>query len=192
MMSKRGDPEFPWERQKGETHKAFEAFTVYRTTGRRRSIKNAAQALKKQASLLGRWSSKWNWVERAAEWDAYYEAEQEDEEAEELEKAHIRHRIMARQGLDKIFLRLQSMNPDQIPVPSLGGLARTLVDIELNSYGEPTMEQGFGGSAPDIMVVDWGLSDDDGGESSPPEETTSDITESAPEHDPASGDADLG
>ena len=59
----------PWERQDGETPKAFEAFSVYLELGTIRSVRAAAQKCSKNASLFMRWSAANKWVERAAAHD---------------------------------------------------------------------------------------------------------------------------
>lgn len=65
----------PWERQKGESEKAFEAFRIYRDLGDDRSIPKVSQQCTKSESLLKRWSSKFNWIDRARDYDNELEKE---------------------------------------------------------------------------------------------------------------------
>ena len=44
----------PWERQKGESEKAYEAFAAYRDMGPERSITKVSQSLNKTRTLIGR------------------------------------------------------------------------------------------------------------------------------------------
>jgi hypothetical protein len=60
----------PWERQPGETSKAYAAFCVYRDLGQARSLRTTAEALSRSEALLKGWSSKWNWPERSRAWDS--------------------------------------------------------------------------------------------------------------------------
>jgi hypothetical protein len=62
---------FPWSRQPGESHQAFEAFETYRdgALGGTRSIRGTAEALGKRRQLLERWSARWRWVERCEHYD---------------------------------------------------------------------------------------------------------------------------
>lgn len=59
-----------FERQPGETARAFEAFCVYREGGAARSLVGTAQKLAKNSTTIKEWSAKWAWVERAAAFDA--------------------------------------------------------------------------------------------------------------------------
>ena len=45
----------PWERQKGESEKAFEAFAAYRDLGEKRTISAVVKKLQKSRSLFDRW-----------------------------------------------------------------------------------------------------------------------------------------
>jgi hypothetical protein len=62
---------WPWTRQSGESHQAFDAFQTYVATEVRgvRSIRTAARQLGKSRQLLERWSVRWRWVERCERYD---------------------------------------------------------------------------------------------------------------------------
>jgi len=68
-MPKKRVIEHPWDRQEGEGAKAFEAFAIYRDMGPERSIRKVAQALDKSRTLIGNWSSTYEWVKRSDAWD---------------------------------------------------------------------------------------------------------------------------
>jgi len=53
-----------WERQEGESARAYEAFCLYRDLGPERSLAKVGQALGKSVSLMERWSSEHEWVDR--------------------------------------------------------------------------------------------------------------------------------
>jgi len=63
-----------WERQPNETTKAYEAFCCYRDFGVSRSVRGVAQKLNKSDTIIGRWSTLHNWVERATAYDDHIEA----------------------------------------------------------------------------------------------------------------------
>lgn len=60
-----------WERQSGESRQAFAAFQVYLELGAARSLGVVGQKCNKSVSLLGRWSSRWDWVTRSEAYDAH-------------------------------------------------------------------------------------------------------------------------
>ena len=57
-----------WERQKGESHEAFDAWIAYRDS-EKRSQRATAAKLGKSSTLLSRWASRWSWEERDRAWD---------------------------------------------------------------------------------------------------------------------------
>ncbi|WP_062202045.1 hypothetical protein [Demequina salsinemoris] len=59
-----------WERQDGETPRAFGAFAHYRDAGPTRSLRSTAEAVGVSHRTVFRWSSAHEWVSRAAWWDA--------------------------------------------------------------------------------------------------------------------------
>lgn len=64
-----------WDRLDEESTKAYEAFSVYRDLGTNRSLDAVAQKLKKSATIMGRWSSTYDWVNRAIAYDEYIDAQ---------------------------------------------------------------------------------------------------------------------
>lgn len=70
MAKRKNEAEIlPWERQKGESKQAYEAFAVYRDLGAERSQVKASQQLGKSRQLISRWSSQHNWVSRIDEYE---------------------------------------------------------------------------------------------------------------------------
>jgi hypothetical protein len=63
-------PLHPWNRQPGETSKAYEAFSLYRDLGSERSTRRVSEQLAKSETLIKRWSGKYDWVARAGAWDS--------------------------------------------------------------------------------------------------------------------------
>ncbi|MGE3404356.1 MAG: hypothetical protein AB7K63_17325 [Vicinamibacterales bacterium] len=60
----------PWERQPGESEKAYAAFLAYRNLeSGKRSIVKAAKAVGKSYHLLCRWSAQWSWLQRVGDYD---------------------------------------------------------------------------------------------------------------------------
>lgn len=79
-------------KQFAETAKSREAFDVYLRLGPNRSHAKVAQRLRKKGlKRIAEWSSKYEWVERAAQWDADQRRIQEEQmitQAEQMAKRH--------------------------------------------------------------------------------------------------------
>lgn len=60
----------PWERQAGETVKAYQAFDVYLRM-ENRSLEAVSRQLSKSVPLIKRWSAKYNWVDRVSAYEDY-------------------------------------------------------------------------------------------------------------------------
>ena len=98
-------PEHSWERQQGESAKAFAAFECYRMLGPERTLQAAWEKHytrpgtlrerqrkgKERASQFpgywGAWASKWRWRERAGAWDEEVAALARDQELDRALKA---------------------------------------------------------------------------------------------------------
>ena len=107
-MAKTNTPK-PWERQEGETPKPYEAFCIYRdmkTDDQERSLREVANRLKKSLTLIGRWSSKYSWVERVAAWDD--EQERIEREIAQKEQAKAIREMRKRQAQAGYALQLKA------------------------------------------------------------------------------------
>jgi hypothetical protein len=93
----------PWDRQPGETAKAFAAFRRFLELGATRSLSKAAKAASRSVGLYKRWSRQWGWVERAAAWDGG--------QAREADRARqqLRQQLMERVVHDADQLRRLAM-----------------------------------------------------------------------------------
>ena len=68
----------PWEMLENEPSKAWGAFQVYRDLGVNRTLAGTAKVLESRnlkGGGLKTWSAKYNWVERARQFDAFMDAQ---------------------------------------------------------------------------------------------------------------------
>lgn len=79
------DP-YPWTRRETETSPAYEAFRVYLNQGGARSTANTAQELGKSKTVVDKWSSMHDWVERVRAYEVHMETASTDGIADELVK----------------------------------------------------------------------------------------------------------
>ena len=86
----------------GESAQAYEAAKLYFEMAANRSLEAVAQKLHKSKTIVARWSGRWRWVERAADYDRHVEEQREIDlqqaRATEAQKwierdAHLRERF---------------------------------------------------------------------------------------------------
>lgn len=109
----------PWERQKGESEKAFEAFSIYRDMGAERTITAVVKRLGKSRNLIDRWKDRWEWKERVRLFDNDLEKQARNKAVKDR-KAMVDRQIKiamqvqkkALEALDK--LSVEDMSPKDI------------------------------------------------------------------------------
>jgi hypothetical protein len=88
-----------YDRQDGETTKAYAAFMVYRDMGATRSLTLVAEKIytpqsphnpPRNISQIERWSSQWNWVDRCKDYDGDREQERRQIKSEHDSAAYLR------------------------------------------------------------------------------------------------------
>lgn len=100
----------PWDRQPGETSKAYEAFVTYRDLGGKRTLREVGEILGKSEQVLSVWSTKNHWVSRSSAWDSMPSRKTEEAYAEMAADIAAQHRALS----DKLMARL-SRNLDLLP-----------------------------------------------------------------------------
>lgn len=135
----------PWERQveAGEGEESFAAFAVYRDLGPlRRSVTAVARECDRQRALVGRWSSRWSWVERAGAWDAWLDAQRVDEQVEAVREMARRHAqasdLMTAMWLQRAQAMISAQQLDQIPAAAMPRWLDVAVRVGRLSRGAST------------------------------------------------------
>ena len=126
----------PWERQPGETAKAFEAFSVYRDMGTDQSITKVALSLNKSRAIIGRWSSHWEWASRVRAWDNDLVEAARKQARKDIEEMQQRHIAIGRLLQDKAVEAIES--GVDISARDATALAKLGVDVERLARGEAT------------------------------------------------------
>ena len=127
----------PYERQEDETIKAFEAFCIYRDLGSDRSIVKVREKCGKAIRLLERWSSKYDWVERAQSYDDEMDRKALIQEAKERKHMMKRHATTAMAFQGKVVERLNSFNAEELTASELIRWYEIATKIERTARGEP-------------------------------------------------------
>lgn len=125
-----------WERQDGESGKAYEAFLAYRDMGAARTLSGAARRLGKSRALIDRWRRQWNWEERARAYDKELDRAAYEEALKAVREMSRRHIDMARQMQDKALEALSSLEPDAIRPKDIVAMAHEGVKIERDSRAQ--------------------------------------------------------
>ncbi len=133
-----------WDRQTGESTKAYAAFATYRDLGPSgRSIAKAAQALGKHKVTLEAWSRKWSWVARVEAWDDENERLLRREQDQARKEMCERHAKLGTLFQNKIVQRLMAFSEADLAGMTPRDLAYWLdigVKVERLARGEPTAE----------------------------------------------------
>ena len=120
----------PWERQKGESDKAYEAFVTYRDMGTNRSIRAVAQKLAKSRTQIGKWSSGWEWTERVRAYDNELEKEARAKAVKDRKDMTDRHIKIAMQLQKKALEALTSLEVEAMSPKDIKEYIKMATDLE--------------------------------------------------------------
>lgn len=136
-----------WERQPGEGPKPWEAFVLYRDMPDR-ALRKVAKQLNKSLTIIGRWSSEWNWTERVAAWDNEKDRIARKAHTDEIAKMRKRHAKLAADMLEKSAAALKSMKPERMKPQDVARMVDIAAKLEKLSLGDVTevIEERDGGT----------------------------------------------
>lgn len=165
-MSRNAMPPEPWERQIGESARAFEAFQVYRDMGVNRNIRAAAQQVGKSKTTIQKWSSNHKWVERVAAWDAEQDRITRQAQLDDIKKMRKRHADLASAMLVKAARALQRIPEDEIKAGDVSRMVDTAAKLERISRGdvETVVEERVGETQPTAVTFYMPSNGRDGGD----------------------------
>ena len=130
--------EIRWFRQKGESRKAYEAFAIYRDLGAARTLAKVATHLGKSIDLIKCWSARWEWVDRAASFDANEEWERMVSMREQRTQMFMNDAKIARMVKQKVVDRLATLDANELSPTQLAHWFEVAVKVERLSLGEST------------------------------------------------------
>ena len=131
-MSKHSDSK-PWERRKGESAQAFEAFSIYLEMGAERSLRAVCQKCTKSIPLIKRWSATHKWVERAADYDAELHRKAYAAAVRRNRKMIDRNIRTALQMQEKALLALEELDPADLSPRDMLTMLRDAMKLEWES-----------------------------------------------------------
>jgi hypothetical protein len=119
-----------WERQQGESGKAFEAFAIYRDSGSSRTFQLVADRLQKSSALVRRWAKNYDWEERARAYDNYLDKQQREKAEREIKDMTTRH-IKTAMGLQqKAITALKEITSEDMTTKNILDFIKTGCDME--------------------------------------------------------------
>jgi transposase len=98
-----------WDRQPGETEKAFRAFVIYRDLGWKRSCTLVAKMLGKSTTLIYRWCGPGNWESRCEDFDRSRDRELQKKHKQEIGPSIERHLGLSRMIQSIVLEKLQKI-----------------------------------------------------------------------------------
>lgn len=112
------EPKHEWDRRRDESAVAYAAFVAYRNLGENRSLAKAAKEIAKPKRMLATWSSRNEWVMRAAVWDRHElesaDAVRRDKRHRRIVEMEERHLAIALAFQNKLIERLQTMKASEL------------------------------------------------------------------------------
>ncbi|MGE4583304.1 MAG: hypothetical protein AB7C91_01515 [Sphaerochaeta sp.] len=127
-----------WERQEGESSKAYAAFCIYRDYGVDRSIAKVVQMYGENGTSkaqLFRWSSKYSWVQRCNGFDTFTEQQRRKEITAYRQKMSERHAQNARAIQEKALYALKNVDPSTLSNSELLKYLESGMKIEKEAIG---------------------------------------------------------
>jgi hypothetical protein len=127
----------PWERQPGESVKAFAAFAFYRDLGPgERSTARVRQKYGKNKRLIDRWSSAYDWVKRCAAWDSEVDRQAREAAKKEVLKARKNHARMGAEMVAKAARALMALSDGDITAADITRMADIGAKLERLALGD--------------------------------------------------------
>jgi len=160
------DRAVPWERQPGESVRAYAAFCVYRDLpAGERSLRRAAEIIVQTSSKprrassvqrqLSDWSARWRWVERAAAWDEEQDRLRRARQARAVQEMAERHARQAVAYQEKALRRLMGMEPEELSPKEALMFFIEAAKLERLARGEPDTIQEQRSNWVDAVVEAW-------------------------------------
>jgi hypothetical protein len=130
-----------WERQPGESDPAWAAFVVYRDLPpSERSISRVVSDTGKSRSLIAGWSSRWDWKDRAAQYDRHMDRQATRREIEAIAKMKENHLILATNAQAHLARWIKDVLPGLVPTLTpreFVMLMEFATGLERKAYGDP-------------------------------------------------------
>ena len=119
-----------WERQKGESAQAYEAFSIYLGMGAERSLSAVAKQLSKSLPLIKRWSREKEWQERIRAYDNDVEKQARRKAVASRKDMVDRHIGIAMQLQKKALQALKDLSVEDMTPKDIKEYIKMATDLE--------------------------------------------------------------
>lgn len=120
----------PWERQKGESEKAYEAFSVYRDMGYERTVSAVVKRLEKSRNLIDRWKKNWEWEERVRLYDNWLEKKAQAKVIKNRKDMINRHISIAKNLQGAAINALRNSDIDNMSIKDIREVLKMATELE--------------------------------------------------------------
>lgn len=135
-----------YNRLEKETDKAWEAFQIYRDFGKKRSLSKVADKLNKSKTIIARWSTRNNWVNRISQYERTVDSVSSRQALMDRQAAKIRHLRALRKQQDlaedqiEKYIDRAADNPDKpiIDADKAAKIENDAIKMERLIHGDPT------------------------------------------------------
>lgn len=129
MPNKNSDSK-PWERQKGESEKAYEAFSIYLNLGVVRTITEVVKKLEKSRTLIDRWKVRYDWTDRVREYDNDQQRQAKKEAEKGLRDMYTRQTKIAMSVQSKALQALDELDPKTMSAKDIKEYIKMATELE--------------------------------------------------------------
>ena len=166
-MSKKTDK--PWERQPGESEKAYEAFALYRDLGLNRSNHEVCSKLSKSRQLISRWKANYHWDERVRAYDNDLQKQAHAAAVKDLKEMTARHVKISMQLQKKALQALSGLKPEDMSPKDVKEFIKLSTELErlnrMNSASDDLEGDGPADNAAKIwatkLMEQWEVEDEE-------------------------------
>lgn len=125
----------PWDRQKGESEKAYEAFSIYRDMCEERTVSAVVKKLEKSRTLIDRWKKNYQWEERVRLYDNWLEKKARQKIVKNRQDMIDRHIQIAQNLQGKAMSALQNADSDRMSFKDIREILKIATELERVTQG---------------------------------------------------------
>ena len=140
-----------WDRLPNESSAAYTAFKIYLEFGGERSLTKVEQKLNKKRGQLGNWSSKYNWVERAAAYDSSIVEADRKRKAERWSDAIEKLWKVANLFADRVLEKMMTLDTSKMSTRATIDMGLAVKDM-LNTIAELEASKGEADRVTEIVI----------------------------------------